>query len=136
MTPEEKREYMRQYRIDNKEKLKEYHRQYTIDHKDKRKEYNEKNKERDKDYKKVWNQSPVGIKTSRLSKWKRSGVIHDDFDELYEKYINTEFCELCNVELTVDKAITKTTRCLDHDHTTGLFRNVVCNSCNVRLPRQ
>ena len=60
------------------------------------------------------------------------GLIHNDYDELYEKYINTEYCELCNVNLTEDKRTTKTTRCLDHDHQTGLLRNIVCHCCNVK----
>ena len=118
MTPEEKKEYLRQYRIDNKEKLKEYRRQYYLDNTEKIKEYD---------------QSPAGKKSNRIQNWKRYGVIHDDFNELYEKYINTEFCELCNVKLTVDRQNTKTTRCLDHDHSTGLFRNVLCWQCNITL---
>ena len=85
---------------------------------------------------KVYLQTPAGIKSNRISKWKSYGVICDDWDVLYEKYINTEFCEDCKCELTEDRYNTKTTRCLDHDHNTGLFRNVVCNSCNAKLPRQ
>ena len=123
--PEKRKEYYRQYKIKNKEKARAQRLQWDID-----------NKDRNRELQRTWLNTPAGRKSSRIQNWKQNGVIHDDFNELYEKYINTEFCELCNVKLTVDKAITKTTRCLDHDHTTGLFRNVVCNSCNVRLPRQ
>ena len=98
---------------------------------DKRAHY-EKNKEKIKEYQKVYYQTPAGKKSNRINDWKKRGVIHDDFNELYEKYINTELCELCNCKLTVDKRKTKTTRCLDHDHETGEFRNVICNSCNVK----
>ena len=126
------KEYQKEYRRKNREKLLAHDREYRVNNKEKKKEYNEKNKERIKEYNKVYNQSAVRKKSLRIYKWKFRGVIHDDFNELYEKYINTEFCELCNVELTVDKTKTKTTRCLDHDHTTGEFRNVICHSCNVK----
>lgn len=100
------------------------------------KEWRLKNKEKRAEYLKIYEQTPKGKKRRRLGDWKRCGVICDDFDELYEKYINTNNCELCEVELTEDKRNTTTTKCLDHDHDTGLFRNVVCLSCNQKLPRQ
>ena len=100
------------------------------------KQYREKNKEKRKEYLKEYRQTPQGRKTKRISNWKQYGVIHQNFDELYEKFINTEFCELCNIKLTEDKRTTPTTRCLDHDHNTGEVRNILCNSCNVKLPRQ
>ena len=114
-------EYFKQYRENNKDKLKQYE-----------KEYRENNKEQKKQYHKQYYQTEKGKKINRISDWKKRGVIHPDFDELYEKYINTEHCELCNVELTTDKRNTKTTRVLDHDHQTGEFRNILCHSCNIR----
>jgi hypothetical protein len=58
--------------------------------------------------------------------WKKSGLIYDDYDELYDVYINTMECQHCQTEFTE-----KNWRCLDHDHTTGLFRKIVCHRCNV-----
>lgn len=101
-------------------------RRQTPEYKATAKEYREKNKAKDK----IYQQSPAGIKTRRISDWRCRGVICDDFDELYERYLNTKFCEECNVELTIDKTRTNQSRCLDHDHNTGEFRNVVCCSCN------
>ena len=115
--PEKRKERQREYQQKNKERLAE-----------KRKEYREKNKEKIKHYK----QSPAGIKSSRIYNWKRRGIIHDNYDELYERYLNTEFCELCNIKLTEDKRCTLTTRCLDHCHETGEVRNVVCWLCNTK----
>ena len=124
-------------RCKNKDKILEKHKNYYQNNKEKRKEYHrqyrEKNKEKREEYSKVYKQSPAGIKSARISHWKFYGVIHDNYDELYERYLNTEFCELCNIKFTEDKTRKSTTRCLDHDHNTGEFRNVVCHSCNVKV---
>lgn len=40
--------------------------------------------------------------------------------ELYK--INN--CYICNADLGIKK-------CIDHNHTTGLVRNVICHSCNI-----
>tara|TARA_R110000823_G_C15706839_1_gene477084 strand:- start:123 stop:539 length:417 start_codon:yes stop_codon:yes gene_type:complete len=107
----------------------------------------EKRKDIIKEQKRIWNeknkdrlillrQTPEYKRRNRIKRWERQGVICDDFDSLHDYYENCKNCELCNVELTIDRWNTSTTRCLDHDHHTGLFRNVVCHSCNVSLPRQ
>ena len=58
--------------------------------------------------------------------WRRRGLIYDDYDELYEVYINTMGCQHCQIEFTKNNR-----RCLDHNHETGLFRKIVCHRCNV-----
>lgn len=88
-------------------------------------------REKESESKKEYYKTEIGIKNRRIRKWKFRGVIHPNFDELYEKYINTEHCELCNIKLTEGKR-THTTRCLDHCHETGEFRNILCHSCNVK----
>ena len=81
---------------------------------------------------KIRGQTPAGRKAKSISNWKIYGIICDDWDALYERYITTIHCEQCNVELTTDRYNTETTRTLDHNHDTHLFRNVLCHSCNVR----
>ncbi len=110
MTPEERREYNKNYYKKNKDKHRDRYQTHL----------------------KEYIQTDEGIKSNRISKWKHRGIICDDWDVLYERYLNTELCELCNVELTEDKKNTTTTRCLDHDHTTGEVRNIVCHSCNIK----
>ena len=145
--PEKNKEYQRLYReknIDkrrlyyekNKEKINERQRLYKEKNKEKNKEYqrlyDEKNKERIKEYKRLYHQTEAGIKGRRISDWKRRGVVCHDFEELYKTYMNISFCDFCKVELTYDKTTTATTKCLDHDHVSGEFRNILCNSCNVK----
>jgi len=112
MTPEERKEYNKQYRIKNKERTKEY----LL-----------KNKEYITEQKKEYQQTPNGVKSSSIRRWKYRGVIHEDFDKLYELYINTEECNVCHnsFKSTID-------RCLDHSHITGEFRQILCQKCNNR----
>jgi hypothetical protein len=64
-------------------------------------------------------------KADMIYKWKQRGLIYDNYDELYETYIKTMQCGHCKTEFTKNNR-----RCLDHDHTTGLFRKIVCHRCN------
>ena len=64
-------------------------------------------------------------RTDTISSWRCSGVVYEDFNELYYTYIRTLKCSHCNKEFKNSKD-----RCLDHDHETGLFRAIVCQNCN------
>jgi uncharacterized protein with PIN domain len=75
--------------------------------------------------------SDTGKKSRRITDWKRMGVINDNYDALYTKWKETTNCEECNIELE-EGSRGKNKKSLDHDHKTGLFRNVICNSCNVK----
>jgi hypothetical protein len=88
------------------------------------KEYREKNKEKRKEY----DESPQGKKCNIISQWKSKGLI-GDYDNIYDRYINTNNCDLCNIVLC-DGPKGNNKKCMDHDHITGEFRNVVCNTCN------
>jgi hypothetical protein len=94
--------------------------------------YRDTHKEEKAAWSKDYKQTPAGRKAKSLSNWKGRGIICDDWDALYEKYLTTLLCEQCNVELTTDRYNTETTRTLDHNHDTHLFRNVLCHSCNIR----
>jgi len=69
----------------------------------------------------------------RIGSWIEQGIKlreNEDWDSIYLYYITCEDCESCGIELTDDKKITATRRCLDHDHSTGFIRDVLCHSCN------
>ena len=96
-------------------------------------EVKEENRQKRKEYYKIKREEnkPNIVKSYRIRKWKSRGVKCDDWDNLYDRYINTTNCEECNVEL-IEGIFGSNKRCLDHNHTTGEFRNVLCNLCNCR----
>ena len=128
-------EYNKQYKIDNAEKIAEYNKQYKIDNAEHVKQYCQENKEKRAEYNKQYQQTPQGRKNRRINQWKHAGLVdsdNDNYESLYNHYTNTQKCENCDVELTEDKKNTSTTRCLDHSHITGEFRNILCHTCNIR----
>ena len=66
-------------------------------------------------------------KTLAIYSWKRQGLI-GDYESIYQRYMNTTHCDRCNILL--DKINFK---CMDHCHSTGKFRNILCNSCNIMM---
>ena len=68
--------------------------------------------------------NPNRIKSGRINNWKRRGV-KGNYEELYNIYMNADNCYCCNYIFINDK-----NKCLDHNHETGEFRNILCRSCN------
>jgi len=141
-TKEEKKEYMKKYHLKNKDKIKEYNlknkeyrKKYYIENKEKinekQKEYNIKNKEKLKEHKKKYNQTEKGKKNSIIDNWKNcSKIKFDDRSEAeyyYNSYINTHRCNWCDKMFKDSKD-----RNLDHCHTCGLPRAIICRDCNLK----
>jgi hypothetical protein len=63
-------------------------------------------------------------------RWKNSGIVCDDYELLYERYINTKFCEKCNCKL-VSGNFGSNKKAIDHNHITGEVRFICCHSCNM-----
>ena len=130
---------METYYEKNKEILKEKARErYQRDKEQillKKKEYYKNNREAKKEYQKEYYRCPEKSINNRINTWKRRGVISDDYQELYKKYINTTECELCNCNLSKGTGLIGK-RHLDHDHETGEFRNILCGKCNINLNKK
>ena len=127
------------YRENNPEKVKASNKLYRENNKEKEnarlKLYYKNNQEKVKAREKIYKQTPAGIKSWRISRWKSRGIIYHDFDELYEIFLNTTHCEDCGIEFnenTKKGESTKYTRCIDHDHYSLEICGIVCVPCNTR----
>jgi hypothetical protein len=127
LNAEERKERDKAYYEKNKEHKKEYYEK----NKEQIQEYYEKNKEQIKEYNKEYSQTEAGKKSNRINNWKQIGVKSEDYNALYEYYINCKYCENCDIEL-IEGNYGANKRCLDHCHKTGLFRNVLCHICNIK----
>jgi hypothetical protein len=128
---EEQKARKREYYEKNKDKILEERKEYYEKNKEKIKEYKINNKDKIKEQNKEYFQTEQGIKSSRITKWKTRGVESEDYDALYEYYINCKYCENCEVEL-VEGSFGANKKVLDHCHKTGMFRNILCCGCNNR----
>ena len=111
--------------MDKKEYKKEYNKQYYQKNKEYMKLYYQHNKEKFQEYRK---NNPEYRKKESINNWKRYGVISEDQNILYNYYLSIDECQNCGKELNQDVS---TKRCLDHDHNTGQFRQILCNVCNI-----
>ena len=117
-----------EWRKNNKDYMKEYNKNNKEKYKQRYKEYYEKNKGKKKEYHKEYYQTSECKKSQTISCWKRSGLklFGYTYDEVYEYYLSIDNCEVCN------KDISKSShqKNMDHCHSTGIFRWVLCKSCN------
>jgi len=117
------KEYMKNYYQENREFKLEYQKEYQQQNKDKLVEYK---REHCKNHRKT----PQGRKSKRISTWRLYGLICDDIDNLYEHFLNTNECDNCGIEL-IEGNRGSNHKCMDHNHKTGEFRNILCHSCNI-----
>ena len=84
-----------------------------------------------KEYSKVYDKSKKGKMFNKISDWKRRGLVCDtpeDYLTIYYHYLCSTNCEKCNKEFDNTKHNDKH---MDHNHSTGQYRNILCHSCNA-----
>jgi hypothetical protein len=112
--PEKRKEAQRRYAENNREKMLE-----------RKKLFYQNNKHKSYYQRDTYKDTPQFKKTHTISNWKTRGVV-GDYDEMYNIYLNTNECNVCKVGFNE-----KNWKCLDHDHDTGKFRQILCNNCNT-----
>jgi hypothetical protein len=123
------REYQKKWRENNPEKvkairIKNYAKGET---KLKIKEWQENNPEKLLKAQKKYKAKPETIKTRRIRDWVKQGVV-GDYESLYKLYMDTSNCNKC------EKEVSGRSKHLDHNHETGLFREILCVHCNLKNP--
>ena len=76
--------------------------------------------------------SPKEIKRCAIKTWKVRGLKCEDYDALYNQYLNVCNCDNCGVRFGKFGDGSGTYKVLDHSHRTGLFRNFLCSNCNIQ----
>ena len=117
-------EYMRAWRAKNKEKNAEYQKQYY-------KKYREENLEKLNAYNKQWReenkeQDKLVMETARLKR--KYNLSRDEYEALLESQNNC--CKICGTHGTEN---TQGKLYVDHCHTTGKVRGLLCMKCNTAL---
>ena len=128
-TKEERKTYMKEY--NQRPEIKTKQQDNKEDKKNYDKEYRQDNKEHRSQYHKEWRQTETGIKHNTIKRWKKLGISLDyDFHEIYDWYICTDFCNVCEVELV---AGLKENKCLSIHLLTGEINGIVCKKCDIEV---
>jgi len=112
----------------DEEKYKQYMRQYYLANKERIKQRNLLRKEEIAERKKRYSKTEKGHRDLKIKNWRAYGMKlreGEDWESIYYFVESCDKCEDCN---NVFKS--RRHRHLDHDHTTGYIRKVLCCSCN------
>ena len=102
----------------NLEQKKEYNKEYHIQNKDKRNEYSKKYDLKNKDIRKD---------RDRKRNLKKYNLTEDQYNKmLSDQNYSCKICDTHEIKLTRKLAV-------DHCHATGKIRGLLCNACNTSL---
>ena len=127
---------MESYYQKNKDKIIERSKLRYINNKEhillQKRDYYKNNRDAKIEYQKNYYLCPEKRKAQTIHTWKKLGIVSEDYNELYTLYVNTDKCESCECHITRGRGL-KGKKHLDHDHETGLFRNILCGNCNIKI---
>lgn len=125
-TIEEKKEYDKQYYLKNKEKY--ITRENSSEYKERRKKYYLENKQKFKEWNKAYNSGEIGVNRRRDKTFQRKyGITLEDYNTILKK--QNHCCKICNKAEVEHRGPLK----LDHCHSTGKIRGLLCDHCNRGL---
>jgi hypothetical protein len=114
----------------NKCYKKEYYEKNKQSILDQKKEYYKKNKQNKIQKVKEWQQNneEKAKKYRKICEWKRRGLICQNYDQVYQLWLDSTHCDSCSCKYT-----NKNVKSMDHCHNTGKFRGIICNRCNANM---
>ncbi len=68
------------------------------------------------------------LRSKMITKWKLRGLISENYDQIYQLWLDSTHCDICGCQYTKQNK-----KCMDHCHTTGAFRAIVCHRCNMNM---
>ena len=131
MVSEAKRLSSKLWKQNNKDKV----RQYEINHRQKIKEGPKEIQDGIKEFQRTYYQE----NKSKISKQMRERHLKNKYNLTSDQYVEMVYqqdnrCAICGqMETKVDSVGDVRPLCVDHDHTTGKVRDLLCNDCNVIL---
>tara|TARA_R110000851_G_scaffold129359_2_gene262011 strand:+ start:53 stop:454 length:402 start_codon:yes stop_codon:yes gene_type:complete len=126
--PEVQKEYMKQYRSNNKERKEIYMKEYRIINKKRISDYYINNHDSLNEKGREYYECGKG----KILGWKRRGLVSDNYELILERYTNSKNCEECNCEYSKYGDGVGKFKCMDHSHESGEFRNILCHPCNLK----
>jgi hypothetical protein len=120
-----------------KKSRKEYFKKYNSEHYDtvketiRRRKYRQRNKDKDNKYQREYRESNLR-KERNWVLLRAYGITIEQYEAMSREQNN--LCAICGKpEKAVDRNGNLRRLCVDHNHTTGKVRQLLCSYCNVRL---
>lgn len=131
-TPEENKEYMREYYKGNKVKFKLTDEQRDERNRRRRERYAEDEQYREKHKAEARARDPMARRNTRLKK--DFGITHDEYERILESQGGG--CAICGSAVNSDSRETRNGKYflhIDHCHATGCVRGILCSACNMGI---
>lgn len=120
------------WREKNRQHTRDYAKQYYSKNREQYAAKYEENKEEKTIKSREYHKSANGRKKHQISYWKRRGLIHSDYEKLYDEYLNKEICDKCDEPFGERGDGTGSYRCIAQKYGTQEVDCVCCYRCMNR----